>query len=137
MSGRTRVRAYHSMSPVRPGLISATDMFFDHDDTLSTKPVMVTFGCAETGPAIAINAMTTRKRIPTLLITASSCGCENDHDPECTTSRHNTNTCGQQYDVVSFTGKPSVRARKNRLSVPPNPAAERPLPLRDQPAAEG
>src|SRR5205814_6961944 len=118
MSGRVRVRLYHSFSLPRPGLISATDMFLSQDITLSTKPVMVTLGCADTGPAIATSAMTAKRKIPTRLITASSCGCEHlgyrRHDIQTI-----TNTCRKQCDRLGFTPEPPTEASKTRLCHPP------------------
>src|SRR3989442_11611668 len=47
MSGRARVRAYHSLS-TRDASRSLRDMFLFHDVTLSINPLIVTFGV---GPA--------------------------------------------------------------------------------------
>src|SRR5438552_3588275 len=89
---------------------------------LSTKPVIVTFGCADTGPDIATSAMTTKRKTPTLLITASSCGCEHlgyrRYDIQTI-----TNTCRKQCDREGFTPEPPVEASETRLRYPPFPRA--------------
>src|SRR5213592_1199524 len=80
MSGRARVRAYHSLS-TRVRLTSARDMFFDHDVTLSMTPLIVTFGVGPAGVvccAPAYGASSTRTTnteattVRNLLMTASS-----------------------------------------------------------------
>src|SRR3989442_9019356 len=79
MSGRARVRAYHSLS-TRVRLTSARDMFLDHDVTLSITPLIVTFGVGPAGAvcAPAYGAKSTRMTkteattARNLLMTASS-----------------------------------------------------------------
>ena len=81
MSGRARVRAYHSLS-TRVRLTSARDMFLDHDVTLSMTPLIVTFGVGPAGvvcaPAYGAKSTRMTKTEATtarnLLMTASSCG---------------------------------------------------------------
>src|SRR5438552_13849198 len=75
MSGRARTRAYHSFSLFRAGLRSLWEMLCVYDVMLSTSPEIVTFGCATTGPVIAITAMTVRREmIPIRLILLSAYG---------------------------------------------------------------
>src|SRR5215467_829527 len=66
MSGRTRVRAYHSFSLLRAGLRSVWEMLWVYDVMLSTSPSIVTFGWASTGLAIAIATTTARRRTSTI-----------------------------------------------------------------------
>src|SRR5207244_10396193 len=82
MSGRNRVVAYHSLSLVRPKLLSWT--FALADVTWSMSPVIVTFGagaCARTGGA-SIATVTKAKTAMTrnFLITASSVVVSSHHD---------------------------------------------------------
>src|SRR6185503_19419573 len=81
MSGRTRVRAYHSVSFARLRLRSTTDRLRVQDVMLSTSPVIVTLlvGACASAPGVtkARTASTERTTARTLLITASSCSCVN------------------------------------------------------------
>src|SRR5262249_54354600 len=67
MSGRARVRAYHSLS-TRDTSMSLRDMFLDHDVTLSITPLIVTFGWGPAG--CCASASGTRARMTTTEATA-------------------------------------------------------------------
>src|SRR5262249_53465429 len=80
MSGRARVRAYHSLS-TRDASRSLSDMFLLHDVTLSINPLIVTFGVGPAGvvccaPAYGAKSTRMTKTEATtarnLLMTASS-----------------------------------------------------------------
>src|SRR5437773_8662066 len=105
MSGRNRVVAYHSLSLVRPKLLSWT--FALADVTWSMSPEIVTFGagaCARTGGA-SIAMVTKAKTAVTrnFLITASSVVVSSHLIGPCHFHRHHQQLqtpCGQQAPCI-------------------------------------